>query len=68
MKYTTISIPEPLAKKVKGLIKDTGFSSVSDFTKQVLRDIVEGGNLKEDNLSHEEVKIIRKRLKSLGYL
>ena len=39
-KYTTVSIPKPLYDKIKELIKDTGFTSVSDYVTYVLREIV----------------------------
>ncbi len=38
----TIKIPKPLYDSLKLLIKDTGFSSVTDFIIFILRDIVAG--------------------------
>jgi hypothetical protein len=65
----TIKIPKALYVHISEIIKDTGFSSVTDFIVYVLRDVV---SIKADEpskyLSKTEVESIRKRLKSLGYL
>ncbi len=39
-KFTTVSIPTPLFKKVEERIKGTGFTSVSSYVTYVLREIV----------------------------
>ena len=39
-KYTTITIPTPLFNKLKGKIKETGFSSVSDCVTYILRETI----------------------------
>lgn len=68
-KYTTVSIPEPLADKIKKRIAKTGFSSVSDYVTFVLREVI--SNLEEkkkkEAFSKEDENVVRKRLKSLGY-
>lgn len=65
----TIKIPRKLYEQLKDMIEDTGFSSVTDFVVYVMRDIVAGGKFKgRDTLTEEEVKLIRERLKRLGYL
>ena len=67
-KYTTVSIPVPLHNKVKDLIKDTGFTSVSDFVTYLLREIItEENEAKKTGRSREEEKI-KSRLRSLGYI
>lgn len=66
--YTSISIPKKLHEKIKDMIEDTSFVSVSEFTKNVLRDIVSDGEITESQLSREEVEKVRKRLRKLGYL
>ena len=38
-KYTTITIPSALFGKIERQIKNTGFSSVSDYATYVLREI-----------------------------
>ncbi|MFW5787010.1 MAG: CopG family transcriptional regulator [Halanaerobiales bacterium] len=72
----TIKIPRNLYNKLKEITEDTGFNSVTEFIVYVMRDLVstaelernEDENLDKNELSKEEIKMIRKRLKSLGYL
>jgi metal-responsive CopG/Arc/MetJ family transcriptional regulator len=65
----TIKIPKLLYENLKEIIKVTGFNSVTDFVVYVLRDIASSRARGEDEpLTREEVKLIRDRLKSLGYL
>ena len=65
----TIKIPQELYKKLKEIIEGTGFSSVTEFITYAMRNIASGGKLKEnDNLTTEEIKRVRERLKKLGYL
>jgi len=65
----TIKIPKTLYKNLSEIIKDTGFSSVTDFIVYVLRDVVSMKVEKEiKTLSADEIEAIKKRLKSLGYL
>lgn len=65
----TIKIPKELYEKLKDIINDTGFSSVTEFILFVMRNVASGGRIKdEDNLTSDEVKRIRERLKKLGYL
>lgn len=69
-KYTTVSIPKPLYDKIKELIKDTGFTSVSDYVTYVLREIVASieEEEKEEVFSEEEEEKIKARLRALGYI
>ena len=65
----TIKIPKPLYNNLKEIIGDTGFNSVTDFVVFVLRDIASTRSRRDDEpLTTREVDLIRKRLKSLGYL
>jgi Arc/MetJ-type ribon-helix-helix transcriptional regulator len=65
----TIKIPRPLYENLKEIIGDTGFNSVTDFIVYVLRDIASSHKRAEDEpLTKDEIKLIRERLKSLGYL
>ena len=65
----TIKIPRPLYANLKEIIEDTGFNSVTDFIVYVLRDIASSHKSTEDEpLTHDEIRLIRERLKSLGYL
>ncbi len=65
----TIKIPKQLYNLLKEQIKDTGFSSVTEFIVYVMRDVAGSGKLdKNVSLTKEEIKQIRKRLEELGYL
>jgi Arc/MetJ-type ribon-helix-helix transcriptional regulator len=70
-RYTTVSIPESLFKRIEKLIEGSGFKSVSEFVTFVLRQVVadmEAEKLKGEGLTEEEKKAIIERLKRLGYL
>ncbi len=70
-KYTTVSIPVTLYNRIKELIKDTGFTSVSQFVTYVLREVVaemEREKLESTSVSEEEKKKIIEKLKALGYI
>jgi len=69
-KYTTVSIPRPLYERIKSLIKDTGFKSVSDYVTYILREVVSMHESEKyvEELSEEDLEEIKKRLKSLGYI
>jgi len=74
-KKATIKIPRNLYNNLNQIIEDTGFHSVTEFTVYVLRDLVSNHKMNNEDLSNsreelsnEEVKMIKKRLKSLGYL
>lgn len=65
----TIKIPRPLYNTLKTLIEDSGFNSVNDFIVYILRDIVSNSAIDTvDQLSKEEIEIIKGRLRNLGYL
>jgi len=65
----TIKIPRELYRKLKVMIRDTGFSSVSEFIVFVMRSIASGGEIGgEDRFTADEVRAVRERLKKLGYL
>lgn len=65
----TLKIPRELYRKLSQMIEGTGFSSVTEFIVFVMRNLASGGDIKErDNLTTEEVKAIRERLKKLGYM
>lgn len=68
-RFTTVSIPTPLFKKVEERIKETEFTSVSSYITHVLREIVaeeEEGN--EETFSKEDEKLVKARLRALGYI
>lgn len=68
-KYTTISIPTPLAEKIKKRIEGTGFNSLSSYVTYVLREVISG--MEEDTgegFSKEDEERVKDRLRALGYL
>lgn len=68
-KFTTVSIPLPLFKKVKERIKDTGFTSVSGYVTYVLREIVaEEQKETEEAFTKEDEERVKARLRALGYI
>jgi Arc/MetJ-type ribon-helix-helix transcriptional regulator len=70
-KYTTISIPVTLYRRIRELIEGTGFTSVSQFVIYILREVIssmEEEKLKSQTLSEDEKMRIIERLKKLGYL
>lgn len=68
-KFTTVSIPRPLFKKIEDQIKGTGFTSVSSYVIYVLREIVaEEGEEVEEPFSKEDKERVKARLRALGYI
>lgn len=65
----TIKIPRPLYDNLNDIIEGSGFNSVTEFIVYILRDLISSRSVKkEPSLSKEEIEIVKKRLKSLGYL
>jgi Arc/MetJ-type ribon-helix-helix transcriptional regulator len=67
-KFTTISIPMPLANKIKKRIEGTGFTSLSSYVTYVLREVISGSEEKDEAFSKDDEKRVKNKLKSLGYL
>jgi Arc/MetJ-type ribon-helix-helix transcriptional regulator len=69
----TLKIPRPLYRKLQAIIEGSGFNSVTDFVVYVLRDLVSTREASPTETGAEpftaqELEIVRKRLKGLGYL
>jgi len=68
-KFTTVSIPTPLFKKVEERIKGTGFTSVSSYVTYVLREIVAEKEMEtEEPFTKEDEERVKARLRALGYI
>jgi len=67
-KFTTVSIPSPLFKKVEERIKGTGFTSVSSYVTYVLREIIAEEEEEEELFSEEDKERVKERLRALGYI
>ena len=69
--YTTVSIPKPLADKVKERMKGTGFSSVSNYVIYVLRQVlssIEQDEKTKQAFTKDEEERVKQRLRDLGYI
>ena len=64
-KYTTITIPLPLFEKIQDKIKDTGFSSVSDYVTYVLRETMT--EMQMGRSGKKETSAVIEKLRALGY-
>jgi Arc/MetJ-type ribon-helix-helix transcriptional regulator len=65
----TIKIPRQLYETLSNIIEGGGFHSVTEFIVYVLRDLISSKSVKkEPSLTKEEIEMVKKRLKSLGYL
>ena len=65
----TIKIPRPLYENLSKIIEGGGFNSVTEFIVYILRDLISSRSVKKElSLSQEEIELVKKRLKSLGYL
>jgi Arc/MetJ-type ribon-helix-helix transcriptional regulator len=67
-KFTTVSIPTPLFRKVEERIKGTGFTSVSSYVTYVLREIIAEEEEEEEPFSEEDKERVKERLRALGYI
>ena len=69
-KYTTISIPTPLAEKIKKQIEGTGFNSLSSYVTYILRQIASSSEKREydKGFTKEDEEKIKERLRNLGYI
>jgi len=71
VEYTTVSIPKPLAEKIKERMKGTGFSSVSSYVTYILRQIlssIEKEESSKEAFTKEEEEKVKQRLRDLGYI
>ncbi len=69
--YTTVSIPKPLAKKIKKRMDGTGFNSISSYVTYVLRQVIssiEEDEKDQESFSEEDEEKVKERLRALGYL
>jgi metal-responsive CopG/Arc/MetJ family transcriptional regulator len=65
----TIKIPRPLYENLGKIIEGGGFNSVTEFIVYILRDLISSRSvMTEPSLTKVEIEMIKKRLKSLGYL
>ena len=65
-----IGISKKLFEKIRSNINEGGFDSVDEYIEFVMNEFLVESNetQKSPKISEEEEKIIKERLKSLGYL
>ncbi len=65
----TLKIPKNLYRKLKRRISGTGFSSVTEFVVFVMRSVASAQAVEgREDLTEEEISLVRERLRRLGYL
>jgi metal-responsive CopG/Arc/MetJ family transcriptional regulator len=67
-KFTTVSIPAILFKKIEERIKGTGFSSVSGYVTYVMREVISEEETEAEPFSKEDEERVKERLRALGYM
>ena len=69
-KKVTVSLPKSLIDRIKKRIKETEFSSVSEWITYVLEEVLTDIEKDEGKETHskEEEERIKERLRALGYL
>ena len=71
VEYTTVSIPKPLAEKIKERMRGTGFASVSSYVTYILRQVlssIEEEERSKQAFTKEEEEKVKNRLRDLGYI
>ncbi len=64
----TITIPAKLYERIEDRIKDTEFSSVSEYVTYVLNEVLAAIEEDEEVFTEEEEEKVKERLRALGYL
>jgi len=66
----SVKIPKDLYKRIRKRIKDTGFTSVSEYVGYVLSEVLDNleDEEKDESFSEEEEEKVKERLRALGYL
>ncbi|KYC53477.1 MAG: hypothetical protein AMQ22_00267 [Candidatus Methanofastidiosum methylothiophilum] len=62
----TVKIPKRLIEEIKEYIKDSEFKSVDDYVSFVIEEVLKDDD--EAEFSEEDEKLVKDRLKDLGYL
>ena len=66
MKYTSIKIPEALAKRLEKQANEKGYS-LESYIVQILRE-ASIGEIRVSDFTDEDEERVKERLKKLGYL
>lgn len=66
--YGEIKVPKEIIKKIEEHIKNSEFKSVEDYVTYVLEEVIKDEEEPEEVYSEKDEKIVKERLKALGYL
>ncbi len=68
--YKTVEIPAELYERIEKRVKETEFSSVSEYVTFVLQEVLNTLEEEEEEevFSEEEEEKVKERLRALGYL
>ncbi len=64
----TVKIPRPLYRKIQQVVEGSGFNSPTDFIVYVLRDLMGEAEEHDNEFTQEELDVVKRKLKNLGYL
>ena len=64
----TVKIPRPLYRKIQQVVGDSGFNSPTDFIVYVLRDLMGEAEEHDNAFTQDELDVVKRKLKNLGYL
>lgn len=67
-KYTKVTIPTPLYKRIEEKLLDSDYSSVSEYIIKILNENFPDDQDSEKTYNKEDEEKVKDRLKSLGYL
>lgn len=70
VQYTTISIPKPLADKLKEHLNGTSFNTLSNYATYILRMILSSAEMRkgEKAFRREDEDDLKNRLRAMGYI
>lgn len=66
----TVTIPKSLVKKLRATMKNTNFTSLTQYVISLIRKAIAESEVTgvEEAYTEKEEEIIKKRLKDLGYI
>lgn len=66
--FSGVQIPVSLYKRIEKMIKDSEYSSVSDYVTKLLRESLSKEQPEQEGFTKEDEEKVKERLKALGYL
>ena len=70
VEYTTVSIPKPLADRLREMLQGTSFNTLSNYTTYILRMILSSAEMRKGSnaFTKEDEDELKKRLHAMGYI